>query len=189
MSKKSIIITILIAFFTFIAGYFVGDASAIRRVNKAIDSVSGKVQDTEDKPASTPSELSKEVKTYNIGDIININNQYTVTINKAFLTKDRNEFSDQKASKVAVIEYTYKNLNCDKGIGIFDTDFKVYDEKGNVLETYPAGAEKNPQQIAKGKQCTAEMAYGFNEGNKLELDFYDNIFSGNSSAKIIVDVK
>ena len=137
---------------------------------------------------ATPSK-DKEEKIYKIGDTIEVGGKYTLTINKAFLTPERNPFSEMKVEKVAVIEFTYKNINSDEDIFIGDLHFKVYDEEGNALETYPAGANKMSQQISKGKQCTAEMSFGYNKGNKLELQFYDNMFNNKSDATFIVEVK
>lgn len=62
MKKKQIIITSLIAIITFIVGFFVGDSSAINRVNKQIGS---NVASQQSKPVATndkPKEAAKEVK-------------------------------------------------------------------------------------------------------------------------------
>ena len=99
-----------------------------------------------------------------------------------FILTPRNQFSEKEAEKVVVIEYTYENIADEENLYVFDSNFKVYDASGNVLETYPAGAEKYPQAISKGKKCTANMSFALNnESNNLELEFYDNMFDGKAS--------
>lgn len=105
-----------------------------------------------------------------------------ITIDNVKLTDERNQFSEKEAEKVVVIEYTYENIADKENLYVFDSNFKVYDASGNVLETYPAGAEKYPQAISKGKKCTANMSFALNnESNNLEIEFYDNMFNGKAS--------
>ncbi|HHD2752406.1 TPA: DUF5067 domain-containing protein [Clostridium perfringens] len=106
----------------------------------------------------------------------------SLTIDSVKLTDERNQFWDKEAEKVAVIEYTYENIGYEENLHIFDYNFKVYDSAGNVLEGYPAGAEKYPQAISKGKKCTANMSFALNnESNDLEVEFYDNMFNGKAT--------
>ncbi|HFD2030875.1 TPA: DUF4352 domain-containing protein [Clostridium perfringens] len=122
-----------------------------------------------------------------IGETAYINDEngvksMAITIDNVKLTDERNQFSEKEAEKVVVIEYTYENIADEENLYVFDSNFKVYDASGNVLETYPAGAEKHPQSISKGKKCTANMSFALNnESNNLELEFYDNMFNGKAS--------
>lgn len=122
-----------------------------------------------------------------IGETAYINDEngvksMAITIDNVKLTDERNQFSEKEAEKVVVIEYTYENIADEENLYVFDSNFKVYDASGNVLETYPAGAEKYPQAISKGKKCTANMSFALNnESNNLELEFYDNMFNGKAS--------
>ena len=160
--------------------------------------VQEKTQQTEtiaqqDTTSIEPEEVSEEetpkeeaIKRYSLGDTLTVSEDgvdlYEITFDKAFLTEDRNQFSEKEAEKVVVIEYTYENIADEENLYVFDSNFKVYDASGNVLETYPAGAEKYPQAISKGKKCTANMSFALNnESNNLELEFYDNMFDGKAS--------
>lgn len=106
-----------------------------------------------------------------------------LTINSAKLIDDRNQFSDKEANKVVEIEYTYENLGYDENLYVFDSNFKIYDASGNILESYPAGSYKFPQAISRGKKCTASMAFALNdESNNLEIEFYENMFNDNSES-------
>ena len=126
-------------------------------------------------------------KTLGIGETTYINDKngvksMAITIDNVKLTDERNQFSEKEAEKVVVIEYTYENIAGEENLYVFDSNFKVYDASGNVLETYPAGAEKYPQAISKGKKCTANMSFALNnESNNLEIEFYDNMFNGKAS--------
>lgn len=194
MKSKTIIVVIVVGLISFTAGFFIGDSVAINRVKKAINTnmvfnSKSNIPAVVTKKEDQSQEKQETEKVYNLGDTIQIGDKYTVTINKVYLTKDRNQFSDKKVEKVAVIEYSYKNIGLDEDLYISEMNFKVYDEEGNVLETYPAGANKMPQNIAKGKQCTAEMSYGYNKGDKLELHFYANMFNDKADAKIVIQVQ
>lgn len=129
----------------------------------------------------------EDKKTLGIGETAYINDKngvksMAITIDNVKLTDERNQFSEKEAEKVVVIEYTYENIADEENLYVFDSNFKVYDASGNVLEIYPAGAEKYPQAISKGKKCTANMSFALNnESNNLELEFYDNMFNGKAS--------
>ncbi|WP_017416751.1 hypothetical protein [Clostridium tunisiense] len=192
--KKQIVIPVVVGLVAFVAGFFIGDASAISRVKKEIGSAIStnvKVDKEEAKKDEQAKQEPKkeEIKVLKVGEKYNYKDKYEITINKVILTDKRNQFTEKKANKVAVIEFTYKNLTLDEDLFISESNFKTYDEVGNVLESYPAGAEKMPQNIAQGKQCTAEMSYGFNEGSKLELDYYDNMFNDKADVKFMVEMQ
>lgn len=192
--KKQIIIPLTVGLIAFVAGFFIGDASAVNRVKReigaAISTSANGNQEQVKKEEPAKAEVKKEeIKVLKVGETYNYKDKYELTINKVTLTDERNQFSEKKVNKVAVIEFTYKNLALDEDLLVSDMNFKTYDEAGNVLERYPAGANKMSQDIAKGKQCTAEMSYGFNEGSKLELDYYDNMFNGKADVKFMLEIQ
>lgn len=131
----------------------------------------------------------KKVPTYKLGDIVKVNDKYEFALTKAFLTSDRNQFAEQKFNKVAILEYTYKNISNPEDLYISEANFKVYDEEGNALATYPADISKYSQAISQGKKCTGQSAFGFNNGTKLTVEFYDNMFSGKADAVFQIEVK
>jgi len=195
--KKQILIPVVVLV-AFIAGFFIGDASAVNRIKKEIGSALStnvnvdKEQTKKDEPKKDEpkQEVKKEeTKVLKVGEKYSYKDKYEITINKVTLTDKRNQFSEKKVNKVAVIDFTYKNLALDKDLFISDSNFKVYDEAGNVLETYPAGADKMSQNVAQGKQCTAEMSFGFNDGAKLELDYYDNMFNDKADVKFMLEIQ
>lgn len=145
-------------------------------------------------PSTNPVDISKEInaklnEALKIGEAFTYKDKYNVTINSVRLTDERNQFADKQFEKVAVIEFTYQNLNSDEDVYISGTNFKAYDEEGNILSAYPKGVTKYPQGVSKGRKCTAEMSLGFNKGNKLELEFYDNMFNDKSDTKFIVEIQ
>lgn len=128
-------------------------------------------------------EESKKVEetVYGVGDTFNYKDEYTIKINSVKTTKERNQFADEKVKNVVIINYTYENLNKDDDLFVDTISFKAYDSEGNAVDTYPADV-KMPKGISKGKKCTAEMAFGVNEGDTIELEYLDNMFNSKKDA-------
>lgn len=159
---------------------------ALQKEGEAVETLNEEL--TEENLDNKINEKTEEDKRpLSIGETAYINDKngvksMAITIDNVKLTDERNQFSEKKAEKVVVIEYTYENIAGEENLYVFDSNFKVYDASGNVLETYPAGSEKHPQAISKGKKCTANMSFALNnESNNLELEFYDNMFNGKAS--------
>lgn len=115
---------------------------------------------------------------------------YEITFNKAFLTDERNQFSDDASENVIVLEYTYKNLSVEDGLNVFEgSDFRVYDANGAALSTYPAGADLYGGTVSVGRSGTSQEAFGFNGDPQqtLEIEIYGSFF--NSTPLAIVEVQ
>lgn len=158
--------------------------------------VQEKTQQTEttaqqDTTSIEPEEVSEEetpkeeaVKRYSLGDTLTVSEDgvdlYEITFDKAFLTEDRNQFSEKEVDHVVVLEYTYKNLSVEDGLNVFESsDYKVYDSEGKVLSTYPAGADLYGGSVSIGRVGTSQEAFGFNgDANQvLEIEIYSSAFS------------
>ena len=115
---------------------------------------------------------------------------YEITFDKAFLTDERNQFSDDASENVIVLEYTYKNLSLEDGLDVFEgTHFRVYDANGAVLSTYPAGAYLYGGRVSVGRSGTSQEAFGFNGDPQqtLEVEIYGSFF--NATPLAIVEVQ
>lgn len=115
---------------------------------------------------------------------------YEITFNKAFLTDERNQFSDDASENVIVLEYTYKNLSVENGLDVFEgSDFRVYDANGAALSTYPAGADLYGGTVSVGRSGTSQEAFGFNGDPQqtLEIEIYGSFF--NSTPLAIVEIQ
>ena len=115
---------------------------------------------------------------------------YEITFDKAFLTDERNQFSDDTSENVIVLEYTYKNLSLEDGLDVFEgTHFRVYDANGAVLSTYPAGAHLYGGRVSVGRSGTSQEAFGFNGDSQqtLEIEIYGSFF--NATPLAIVEVQ
>lgn len=113
---------------------------------------------------------------------------YEITFNKAFLTNERNHYSDDTSENVIVLEYTYKNLSIEDGLDVFEgSDYRVYDASGAALSTYPAGADLYGGTVSVGRSGTSQEAFGFNGDPQqtLEIEIYDF----NSTPLAIVEVQ
>ncbi|MCI6691404.1 MAG: DUF5105 domain-containing protein [Clostridium sp.] len=119
------------------------------------------------------------------------NGNYTLTIEGARETEERNEFSDKEVKKVVILDYTYENISFGEKNGndlyIDEYAFQVLDDEGNVLDTYPIYDEnRNAKETPIGGKCKASATFGVPTDSKnLNVTFK----RGNEKvAKIIVPI-
>lgn len=153
-------------------------------------------------PATTTTESTDSLETeeitkndekediYKIGDVIKVttsDGSYSLTITGVHETKDRNQFSDVKADRVIILDYSYENIDVDDELYIFESNFKAYDAENNSLETYPADT-KSAKSISAGRKTEGQMAFALNsKSNKVELEYFDNMFNDNRDCLIVVE--
>lgn len=149
---------------------------------------------TEVEGASEEAIKEEPIKRYSLGDTLVVSEDgvdlYEITFDKAFLTEERNEFSEKEVDHVVVLEYTYKNLNQEDGTNIFSgSDYKIYDSAGKVLETYPAGTTLYGDTVSIGRTSTSQEAFGYtgDANQTLEIEIYSSMFSAKPIA--IVEVQ
>lgn len=171
-----------------LCGIMVLGACGNQEDTKVSDSSTAPVTQTTDETIEKP-EAKEEVKEnkierFSLGDTLVTSsedgtNLYEITFNKAFLTEERNQFSDKTPDNVVVLEYTYKNLNIEDGLYISEgNDFRVYDANGNALSTYPAGADMYGGTVSVGRSGTSQEALGFDGDahQTLEIEIYGSHF-------------
>ena len=149
----------------------------------------------EDEKQETKEEVKEnKIECVGLGDTLVVSEDgvdlYEITFNKAFLTDERNQFSDDASENVIVLEYTYKNLSVEDGLNVFEgSDFRVYDANGAALSTYPAGADLYGGTVSVGRSGTSQEAFGFNGDPQqtLEIEIYGSFF--NSTPLAIVEVQ
>lgn len=133
-------------------------------------------------------EVVKEKNNLKVGDVFETE-KATVKINKIKTTKERNQYSDVKADKVVVIEYTYENKN-NETMYLDEYYFKAYDKDGEILEHYGYIDYKYPQEISKGKKCTAEVVFALNnKSNDITLELQETMFGGDILATWDLTIK
>ena len=145
-----------------------------------------------EKPETTEEVKENKIERVGLGDTLVVSEDgvdlYEITFNKAFLTDERNQFSDDASENVIVLEYTYKNLSVEDGLNVFEgTDFRVYDANGAALSTYPAGAELYGGTVSVGRSGTSQEAFGFNGDPQQTLEI--EIYGLNSTPLAIVEVQ
>ena len=147
-----------------------------------------------EKPETTEEVKENKIERVGLGDTLVVSEDgvdlYEITFDKAFLTDERNQFSDDTSENVIVLEYTYKNLGIEDGLSIFEgLHFKVYDANGAALSSYPAGAELYGGRVSVGRSGTSQKAFGFNGDPQqtLEIEIFDSLF--NSTPLAIVEVQ
>lgn len=123
-------------------------------------------------------------KTYTVSGS---NGKYNITIEGIRFTDKRNQFSDKNVEKVMFLDFSYENVDSTEEVYISDMDFKIMDDEGNVLETYPVSDEnRNSQRLPIGGKCKASATFGLPKASKnLKVLYYDNMF-GKPTAQITI---
>lgn len=125
--------------------------------------------------------------------VTTVNGDYSVTINGARTTPERNANSKTHPKQVLFLDFTYENISYKKrnNIDFFlaQGDFVVTDDQGNVLETYNI---KDPNRMIQetpiGGSCSASLAYGLEKESKnLTITFVRG--KGREVARIIIPIE
>lgn len=148
------------------------------------------VGDSVDIESRLQGKLPEYENMFELGDVIEVKTEdgdYTLSIDSVELIEERNQFSRKQPKNVFRIKYTYSNISKEDELYISDMDFRVIDENGNMVYTYPADTTYYPQPTVKGAKCSAEMVFGTHtESDTLILCYTDNMFSNISDFKIII---
>lgn len=138
---------------------------------------------------NTKAEKPEEDVVYTIGDRIVFDDDYALTIISVKETDERNEFSEKEVEQVLIIEYLYENLSSDDEIYISEMEFKLVDEGGNMMDTYPVDAAHSPEYTPKGAKTLASFAVGTtSKSQKIDMHYYDNFFSSSSDCTFSLPV-
>ena len=122
MSKKQTIITIVIVALAFIVGFFVGDSSAIHRVNKQI---SASTEETGDNKSTTKEEPKEEIKSIQLNTEAQVGDLGIKVLEAKESTAVSNEAGKSTPTgKFIVIKLELKN-NSKEAIGYDTNDFKL----------------------------------------------------------------
>jgi hypothetical protein len=139
-------------------------------------------------------ESKKEIKVMTLNEAFNVtteNGNYTLTIEGARTTDERNQFSDKKVSKVVILDYSYANESFGEKVGtdlyIDSSAFQVLDDEGNVLDTYPVDDENRvPKATPVGGKSKGSATYAVTTDSKnLNVTFKRG---SEKVAKIIVPI-
>jgi len=99
------------------------------------------------------------------------NGTYSLTIEGARLSNKRNDGLRIKVDKVVYLDYSYENKSYGEKIGrdlyIDSNSFKVTDDEGKVLETYPVDDDNRIiKKVPIGGKCNGSIAYAINGNSK-----------------------
>ena len=88
--------------------------------------------------------------------------KYSVTFKKVAKTDKRNEFASAKINDVVILDYKFENYSVNDNILVTEgVDYKVYDNKGNKLTTYPIiQSIKYPAPSSPGMVSSGSIALG-----------------------------
>lgn len=150
------------------------DSSTSANMENSIDKKSDKIENS----------------SYKLGDTIDITTKkgsYRLRIDGISETNDRNQFSDKRADRVVLIDYSYENIDMEEDLYIFDSHFKAYDKDSNSLETYPV-LGKFAEKVSAGRKTSGQMTFALNNNsNYIELEYYNNMFQSKKDCVIIIE--
>lgn len=103
--------------------------------------------------------------------VTTVSGDYSLTINGARTTPERNANAESTPKQVVFLDYTYENFSYEKRYDmdffLAQGDFVVTDDQGNVLKAYNI---KDPnrmiQETPMGGSCSASIAYGLETDSK-----------------------
>jgi hypothetical protein len=103
--------------------------------------------------------------------VTTVSGDYSLTINGARSTPERNANSASDPKQVVFLDFTYENISYEKRNNmeffLAQGDFVVTDEEGNILETYNI---KDPNRMIQetpiGASCSASIAYSLETDSK-----------------------
>lgn len=145
----------------------------------------------DDKKSESTSKSDSKLTQIKLGEpyvIKSSDGDYNVTVEKIRFTDERNEFSEKEAKHVIFLDFNYENISNKEEVYLSESNFKVMDEDGNVLDTYPVSDDsRNSKSLPVGGKCKASAAYAMPKSSKtLKVLFYDNMF-GNAIGETTVD--
>lgn len=172
--KKRIIVVLLfvIVIFSFLVGC--GDSKVTTVEKTSTDAP----QKTEKIVNKSDNKDERQGRIFNVGERVEVDGNYAITILGVTETDERNQFSEKKVEQVLIIDYLYENINDDTNdIYVSDMNFKFIDEHGNMCDTYPVGGIYAPQNTPIGAKTLTSMTIGtVEESKKIKLNYYDNMF-------------
>lgn len=104
---------------------------------------------------------------------------YNVAIEGIRFTNKRNQFSDKSAEHVIFLDFNYENISSTDEVYLFSSHFKVMDEQGNVLDSYPVSDDaRRSKSLPIGARCSASATYAMPTSSKtLRVLFYNNMYA------------
>lgn len=115
--------------------------------------------------------------------------EYAVSMNKATIGTQYNQFHDTQPERILIIDYSYENISSDTDVTFSFLYMRVYDGEGNLLETYPSIETKQSQGlVSKGHHTSASTAYSLNSSsNEITIDVYDPVFNKFGTFKLTIE--
>lgn len=103
---------------------------------------------------------------------------YNVCIEGIRFTDERNQFSEKEAKHVVFLDFNYENVSSTDEVYLFDAHFKVMDDQGNVLDSYPVSDDtRSSKKLPIGGKCSATATYAMPASSKtLRVLFYNNMY-------------
>ncbi len=134
---------------------------------------------------------NNKLETYKLNEDIYITNnlgKYRVKFTSVTETSDRNQFAEQQADRVVIVEWEYENLTIEEDLYISEMNFNLYDKDNNKLETYPAGDTKYGGAVGQGRKTVSSAAFALNNPNNyIELELYDNVWNSKPDCKVYLE--
>ncbi|MGJ7922326.1 DUF4352 domain-containing protein [Neobacillus sp. LXY-4] len=125
----------------------------------------------------------KILGTFKLGDKVDVEGNI-ITFTNAQYTDQRVEFEENQPVKVLLLDLEFQNDGQAEAF-ITDSDFEVYDYKGDKMDTYPVAYFNG--KIQPGKLLKGQQTYGVSGKGPYKI-YYKNNITG-AKAAWVIDVK
>lgn len=109
---------------------------------------------------------------YEIGEVVEIPNELEFTLNRVYITEERNPSSSQKPKDVLVINYTLKNISKEDIYLFSDFYYNIYNNGKKKLSEYPLENKfEGSGTLKNGEIAIIEHYYSVDEPiNFIQID-------------------
>lgn len=152
-------------------------------------------QTSQEKPkeeaTQKPANKKEDILTMELGKTYTVsgaNGSYNITIEGIRFTDERNSYSEKVAEQVMFLDFNYENVDNTEEVYVSDMNFKIMDDEGNILETYPVSDDnRSSKRLPIGGKSSASATYALPKSSKtVKILFYDNMFD-KPNGQIIIE--
>ncbi len=187
---KKFICSLSVIFCIAFSGIFVAGCGVMFKLS---DSNGKKVEIGTKAGSDAEPTTQKSVPEYGLNEDIYVSTssgEYRVKFTNIYESYEFNDVVGTPADRIIVIEYEYENISMPSDLCVSEANFKVYDSSSKILDFYPTFSTiaLYPEEIGTGRNSSAAISYALNnEVNHVELDYYVEIFGGDTEFRVIFD--
>lgn len=183
-SIAGLVLSIIALLIIFVSGSDTSNTT----LNKNSNTINRNSTNTTDTTNQTSKNSIKEFKLNEPIIVSRGSQEYTVTFEGIRETAERNQFSEITPNKVIFVDYNYENISFSEDVYVYDGYYKLLDDSGNVLDTYPVSDyTRNNKSVPIGGKSQGCDAYAIMTDTKtITLLYYD--YGSKPLGKIVINL-